>query len=43
MEEILAASKDKVVLDGAAAGRALPYLNLPGFGAPVAPKALEKK
>ena len=43
VEEILAASKDKVVLDGAAAGRALPYLNLPGFGAPVAPKALEKK
>jgi membrane protease subunit HflK len=43
VEEILRGAQDKVVLDGAAAGRALPYLNLPGLSAPVAPKALEKK
>ncbi len=43
MEEILAGAEEKVLMDGPAASRALPYLTLPGLSAPAAPKALEKK
>lgn len=34
MEDILAGSGEKVLMDGAAASRALPYLPLPGLSAP---------
>ncbi len=43
MEDILAGADEKVLMDAPAASRALPYLNLPSLGAPVAPKALERK
>ena len=43
VEEILSNAGEKVVMDNPAAGRALPYLTLPGLGAPAAPKTLEKK
>ena len=43
VEEILSNSSEKVLMDNPAAGRALPYLTLPGFGAPASPKMLEKK
>lgn len=43
MEEILANAEEKVLMDGPAASRALPYLTLPGLSAPAAPKVLEKK
>lgn len=43
MEDILAGAEEKVLMDGPAASRALPYLTLPGLSAPAAPKALEKK
>ena len=36
-------SGEKVLMDNPAAGRALPYLTLPGLGAPASPKTLEKK
>ena len=38
MEEILAGAGEKVLMDGAAASRVLPYLPLPGLSAPQAPK-----
>jgi len=38
MEEILAGAGEKVLMDGAAASRVLPYLPLPGLNAPQAPK-----
>ena len=37
MEDILAGSGEKVLMDGAAAGRALPYLPLPSLSAPRLP------
>ena len=43
VEEILSNAGEKVVMDNPAAGRALPYLTLPGLGAPASPKTLEKK
>jgi membrane protease subunit HflK len=43
VEDVLSRSGEKVLMDNPAAGRALPYLTLPGMGAPVAPKMLEKK
>ncbi|MBO5489949.1 FtsH protease activity modulator HflK [uncultured Desulfovibrio sp.] len=43
VEDVLSRSGEKVLMDNPAAGRALPYLPLPGMGAPVAPKMLEKK
>lgn len=38
MEEILAGAGEKVLMDGGAASRVLPYLPLPGLSAPQAPK-----
>ncbi|MBS6829405.1 MAG: FtsH protease activity modulator HflK [Desulfovibrio sp.] len=46
MEDILAGAGEKVLMDGAAAARVLPYLPLPGLSAPQTPKApqaVEKK
>lgn len=43
VEDILSRSGEKVLLDNPAAGRALPYLTLPGPGGPIAPTQLEKK
>ena len=43
IEEILSNAGEKVLMDNPAAGRALPYLTLPGLGAPASPKTLEKK
>ncbi|OXS28273.1 MAG: HflK protein [Desulfovibrio sp. MES5] len=43
MEDILANADEKVLMDGPAASRALPYLTLPGLSAPAAPRVLEKK
>lgn len=46
MEDILAGAGEKVLMDGAAAARALPYLPLPSLSAPQTPKApqaVEKK
>ncbi|WP_165067125.1 FtsH protease activity modulator HflK [Desulfovibrio sp. ZJ200] len=43
MEGILSGAKDKVLMDGAAAGRVLPYLPLPGLDQPQAPRGPEKK
>ena len=43
IEDILANAGEKVLMDNPAAGRALPYLTLPGLGAPASPKTLEKK
>ena len=43
MEEILSNAGEKVVMDNPTAGRTLPYLTLPGLGAPASPKTLEKK
>ena len=43
VEDILANANEKVLMDNPAASRALPYLTLPGLGAPASPKTLEKK
>ena len=43
MEDILAGSKEKVLLDGAAAEKALPYLPLPTLTAPRTPEQPEIK
>ena len=43
VEDILSNANEKVLMDNPAAGRALPYLTLPGLGAPASPKTLEKK
>ena len=43
IEEILSNAGEKVLMDSPAAGRTLPYLTLPGLGAPASPKTLEKK
>lgn len=41
MEEILAGAGEKVLMDGAAAARVLPYLPLPGMSAPRTPGELK--
>ena len=43
IEEILSNAGEKVLMDSPAAARTLPYLTLPGLGAPASPKTLEKK
>ena len=43
VEDILSHAGEKVLMDNPAAGRALPYITLPGLGVPASPKALEKK
>lgn len=43
VEDVLSQADEKVVMDGSAASRALPYLTLPGLSAPAAPRLLEKK
>ena len=43
VEDILSHANEKVLMDNPAASRALPYLTLPGLGAPASPKTLEKK
>lgn len=43
IEDILGRAGEKVLMDGAAAARIMPYLPLSGLTAPASPKALEKK
>ena len=43
VEEILSNAGEKVVMDNPTAGRTMPFLPLPGLGAPASPKTLEKK
>lgn len=43
IEDILGKAGEKVLMDGAAAARIMPYLPLSGLTAPASPKALEKK